>query len=231
MTNKEYIKYSMTDSKIKTLYQKDALDNLLTVSNHIDNISKVIQSLADDIVFVNDRAVNDFKRYKKAIDKLKMSVQYLQKIVLFAPHTEPETVEEFEKMLDYPISLNQDDDGYYFVKFDFDLPVMKNPFSSNERANIRKTMWKLPQINRFENLFLYFEFHQGKGKTTADRKEINNRDVKLITDILIAKYSNNGDNGTHYTEFRRCVLDGNYYTNIYLIEQKDTLKFLEKHPL
>lgn len=228
MNNKEYICDLKKNELIRTMYQKDALEWLIGVNKNIEKVSKEIPKMADKLLDINSANL-DIDLIYKSIKQLKEGVICLQNIVNFSPRKEEKRIEELEKEIDFPIFLDVDNDGFYFVKFDFDLPVIRHPFTQNERVNLKKTIWNLDDLPLINDLFLFFEFHQGTEKKYADYKEIGNRDIKLITDILVSKYSKNGDNGSHYMELRRSVLDGNYFTKVYLLEQKNAINFMKNH--
>lgn len=228
MMNKDYIEQCKHSARVRTNFQKDALDWLKKSNRALENAASYIPRMADEIVNCDPKS--DFENTFMVIKKLKNTIPLLCNIVNNSPYFNNKTEDEFEYEIDFPITLEQDKDGFYFVKFDFDLPVIRKPFDSNERFNLRRCIQKLDTPDTlFNQLFVCYEFHQGTSNKTIDAKEIGNRDVKLITDLLVSKYSKNGDNKNNYSELKQCVLDENYYTKAYIMEQKDAMEFLKKH--
>ena len=205
--------------KCTSKYQKDALDYLQQVDKNLDKIKSLNEKIADEIL-----DTQSFEQTNKVIKLHKSNILFLKEITDNAPYKEETEFYTGGNLVDLPIRLEKED-GFDVVYFDFDIPVIRNPFDYDDKCTLRKNIQSLPKLDKKEHLLLCYEFHLGTSNSSRDKREIENRDMRLITDMLVSYFSYFGDGREHFSEFRYNVLDGKYYTKAYLLEPKDIQKF------
>ena len=213
--------------------QDDILVTLSKFDKKINIISDDVKEITEKILYFNSISDEDLSTISWVYRKTKDSMIILSDALKYVSGEEEK--EEFDLYgkdypIDYPITSYIDEDGFYVVKFDFDIPVIKHKFDTNDKICLARKITNLTDFPKLDDVFLAYEFHQGSKNFGADLKEIENRDMRYITDLLVGKYSNNGDYGKHFREYRYSVQDDKYYTNAYILDIKNIAKFIEKYP-